>query len=376
MDLLGCAEAGLMAEGDAATFPNVATDASLTYSALGSGVKEVITLASPAAPDAYSYRLTHPGLELRADKAAQWGLYAPGEKEPVFLVGPMNAADSSLDEAGEPAWCDDARLSVEAGEGESTLSFSLPRKWLEAAERVYPVLIDPQIILNGTDTRDTYISQGYPNTAYGSDADLLCGNMNSGAGKCWTLVRFPQVETDIPAGRHIYEAVFLLRQYWQPTTNQDTVHVSMPSRSSPLWGNSSTWNGVASDLVEKSEYHTEEVEGSAWMQVVCKGAAQYWLDQGGNRGFKVFETDGSGSGYSRKFRSNEYTNATYRPHLTVDYEAPGVTVGGVASSYHRGDTLTVTAQATSVANVNQIKDLRIGVNCGDGVPAGYHGVMA
>jgi RHS repeat-associated protein len=373
MNLVGCAEQDPEVEGATATFDAIAPDAAVTYTALGTGVKEVVTLASAAAPNSYTYHLTHPGLEARQDEAGQWGLYAPGAEKPVFLLGPMNACDSSLDAAGMPAYADGARMSVAAAEGASTVTFTVPRAWLSDPVRVWPVRVDPQIEVDGSSTVDTYLSEGYPGTAFGSDADLLCGNMNSAAGKCWTLVRFPQIETDVPAGSHVSSATFHLRQYWQANAGSDGVKVAMLSRSSTLWGGSSTWTSAHSDIITKSDYPTETVSGASWMNVTCTGAVQYWLDKGGNRGFKVYELDSSGSGWSRKFRSNQYSDATYRPHVTVDYQAPGVTVGGVATSYNVGDTLTVTAQATSVASTSQIKNIRVGVNRADA--SGYHGVI-
>jgi RHS repeat-associated protein len=375
MDLVGCAERDPAVDGPIATFDGIAPGASVSYTALGDGVKELVTLASSAAPNSYTYRLTHPGLEARQDEAGQWGLYAPDKDSPVFLVGPMNACDSSVDASDEPAYADGARMSVASGEGASTVTFSVPRTWLNDTARVWPVMIDPQIELDGSSTVDTYLSEGYSGTAFGSDADLLCGNMNSDADRCWTLVRFPQLDSDIPAGSHISGATFHLRQYWQPATHSDGVKVAWLSRSSTLWGNSSTWTSAHNGILVKSDYPTETVTGAAWMNVTCTGAVQYWLDSGGNRGFKVYELDSSGSGYSRKFRSNDYSDASYRPHITVNYESPDVSMGSVSSSYHIGDTFSVTAHATSVTNVSQIEELRIGVNRADADTSSYHGVL-
>lgn len=189
MNLLGYAESDKMILGDSALYLDVAPDTDVTYEALGDGVKEVITLASNAAPNQFTYRLTHPGLELRPDETGQWALFEPGKAKPLFLIGAVNASDSSQDEAGEPAWCDAAAMTVDPGEGTSTITYSVPCSWLEAPDRVWPVKIDPNLFTRNP--TDTYIAQGYPNTAYGSSAELLCGKVSTATGNCKTLVKFP-----------------------------------------------------------------------------------------------------------------------------------------------------------------------------------------
>jgi hypothetical protein len=189
MDLVGYAEDEKLILGDCAFYSGVAPDTSLTYTATGDGLKETLTLASPAAPRVFRYQLSHAGLTAKQDESGQWGLYAGARKEPVFLLGAMNVCDSSKDEAEEPAWCDAAQMSVAPGKGETALTYSVPRAWLEDEKRVYPIAVDPNLFTRNP--TDTYISQGYPNTAYGSSAELLCGKVSTATGNCKTLVKFP-----------------------------------------------------------------------------------------------------------------------------------------------------------------------------------------
>ncbi len=131
LNLVGATEDGLTVAGSAATYPDVATATDVSYTATGDGLKETITLASGAAPNSFTYRLTHPGLTLARDEATgTWGLYREGREEPAFTLGAINVCDASADEAGEPAWCDGANLSVTPGEGESTVTYTVPRAWL------------------------------------------------------------------------------------------------------------------------------------------------------------------------------------------------------------------------------------------------------
>lgn len=351
MNLVGWAEDEKLVFDNAAIYTNVAPDTDVTYTATGDGVKEVLTLASAAAPNTFTYRITHAGLFLRQDEGGQWGLYAPDFEEPVFHVGSMNVCDSSLDAADEPAYCGDARMTVVPGEGASTVTFTVPRAWLNDPARVWPVKIDPE--LGQGNAMDTYLSAGYPSQSFGTAADTLCGNMNSAAGKCRTLVRFPQANSPtnggiIPAGSHISSALFKLRCYWQPATNTDDVRVGKLATNTILWGESSTYNGANANINIEYDYTGLQVIEQSWLDVNCQSAVQDWLDTGGNKGFVVYEPDAAGSGHSKKFRSRQYTDVTYQPRLTVDYEAPAVSVTAPAtnSSYRVVDDTVIAVSST------------------------------
>ena len=323
MQLVGWAEDEKLVVDDVALYTDVAPATDVAYTAMGDGIKEVITLASPAAPNSFTYRLTHPGLELRQDADGGWGLYEPGAPKPVFVVGNMTTCDSSLDAADEPAWCEGARMTVTPGENASTISYFLPREWMNDPARVYPLKIDPT--LGNPVAEDTYLSAGYPTQSFGSDGDLLCGRMNSDAGKCRTLVKFPQVSEDIPAGSLVTSAAFRLRQYWQPDTHSDGVYVSQLADTG-TWTENSTYNG-ANGRMDDTDYDwpVETVSGTGvWMSISCSQVCNDWLVYGGNNGFIVYEPDAAGSGYSRKFRSSEYSGIDYDPKLEVTYTLDGV----------------------------------------------------
>ena len=352
MNLIGWAEDEKIVVDDAAVYTDVAPATDVAYTVMGDGIKELITLSSPAAPNTFSYRLTHAGLELRQDAEGGWGLYEPAAAGPVFVVGSMSTSDSSLDAADEPAWCEGASMTVTPGKDVSTITYSVPREWMNDPARVYPIEIDPD--LGSGDTLDTYLSQGLPTQSFGSDADLLCGNMSSSAGKCRSLVRFPQVIDDIPIGSRATSATFRLRQYWQPATHQDGVLVSQ-LKPEAWWTESSTYSGANSRIGTSFDYNwpTETVSGTGvWMSISCAAVVNDWIvyhrARGANdtiedNGFIVYEPDASGSGYSRKFRSQEYTGTDYDPNINVDYTVPDVTVTapGASAVVYQGRTQSI-----------------------------------
>ena len=180
LDLLEASEDEGVAEGTGVRYAQVLPEVDAFYEATGDGLRQTLILASSSAPDAYSFALTHPGLSMRQSETGQWCLYKPEAKEPAYLLSGLTVFDSSADEAGVPAFCDEARLAVEPGKGASTITYSVPREWLGDAERVYPVTIDPTLTVPSP--TDTYIAAGYGNTSFGSTGILYCGKVSTDTG--------------------------------------------------------------------------------------------------------------------------------------------------------------------------------------------------
>ena len=71
-NLLSAVEDDNFVAGDTATFPDVTTATNLNYQVLADGLKEdEIVLASSAAPNNFTFFVSHPGLSLRQDDAGQ-----------------------------------------------------------------------------------------------------------------------------------------------------------------------------------------------------------------------------------------------------------------------------------------------------------------
>ena len=228
LDLIGASRASLAVTGSEAGLSGVLTRTDLTYAATGDGLKETLVLRSAEAPAGFTFRLTHPGYTLRQEEG-QWGLYAAGESEPAFVLGALSVFDASADEGDEPAWCDGAAMIVAPARTRAPSPTSCPRAWLADPARVWPGDHRPQPVHDSP--TDTYISSGYPNTAYGPVREPALRRGLDGHGHLQTLVRFPQVDNRAtsPTDAHVCAAIFSIRQYWQPSTPNDT-HPRLPRR--------------------------------------------------------------------------------------------------------------------------------------------------
>ena len=102
----------------AASYLGVATDTTLSYKALNWGVEQSLLLSSAAAPASFTCTLSHPGLTLVKDSQGRWGLYAPGDPSPIFLLSDIDVNDAS------GAACATATMTVSPGSDSSTLTYT------------------------------------------------------------------------------------------------------------------------------------------------------------------------------------------------------------------------------------------------------------
>ena len=375
-DLLGGLESSPVALGDEATYFDVTEDTDLRYRVLANGLKETLVLASAAAPERFTFYVQHEGLLLAKDSEGAWGFCRKGEEEPVFVLGDLIVADSSRSKADEPAYCAGATMEVAPGEGGSYLTYQIPRPWLDAPERVWPVLVDPTITLGQAVCADTYVSSAYPSTAYGSSDDLKVGYYDASTGWNRSLLKF---DTAALEGAYVTASELKAYQYHQYYTSQAmTTHIG---RMTENFTESSTWSGLDDNGgLEFVHFDDQSVARAEWLVVPCRTLTQRWANgESGyaNYGFVIYQQSGEGQTYWRKFRSSEYATSTQRPRLVVDYEEPKATVSAPAidSSVRVGDWVTVTVNVTDTANKSAVSEVRMGVNRYGGATERTHGVM-
>jgi RHS repeat-associated protein len=375
-DLLGSAEAAPLVLAGEATYAGVAAATDLRYRVLPDGLKETLVLASAAAPDTFTFFVAHEGLRLLQGQAGAWGFYREGEKEPVFVLGDLVVFDSSVSKAGEPAYCEDATMAVAAAKGGSYVTYRVPRRWLEAAERVFPVLVDPTITLGQSVCDDTYVSSAYPSTAYGSDEELKVGRYDASTGWNRSLLKF---DTGAVAGDYITDSHLRAYQHWQYYAS--TAKLTHIGRMTESWSEGSTWNGLDDGGgLEFVNIADQSVAREQWLDVACRTLTQRWANgESGyaNQGFVVYQNADEGQTFWRKFRSSEWGTSTERPRMVVDYEEPKATVStpAVDSAVRVGDWVTVTVNIADTANKSAVTEVRMGINRTAYPSDRVHGVM-
>lgn len=144
-------------------FDDVLEDVSLEVVSHPDGAEQTLILDSPAAPDSYDFPLALEGLSAAIDTSGAVEL-TDAAGEVALVMPPGSMADSSRDDAGEPAFSDGVTYALVDEGGTPTLRVQLDREWLDDPERTYPVLVDPSATLPQPDVSgiydDTYLAWG------------------------------------------------------------------------------------------------------------------------------------------------------------------------------------------------------------------------
>jgi RHS repeat-associated protein len=375
--LSGVSEDGGLASGSELTFPALAPGAAENYRVLPAGIEQSITLSAASAPASYTCIVSHAGLTLKRDATGAWGFYASKATKPLALLSSLTVLDASRNAAGLAAYADGAEMTVIPGRGQSVLTYTVPRAWLDDPARVFPVTIDPMAYFpTYNPSVDTSIYSGPPNTSYGSATQLTVGN--DGTGFWRSLVRYDL--SAIPTNAYVYSADLELYKSYSGGSN-GTKTVAAVNQS---WSGSSTWSSLGCTVNSfpagfATSLGTVASQGSGgWYDCWTKDVdytVQRWISGAQtNNGFAFWqdESGGQGAAYLSKFNSQD--NSANKPYLQLEYEvAPTMTLSLDKTNYRVGDPIT----ATMTVNTNfpyDVQEEKILINHSKG-SSSYRGLL-
>lgn len=212
-------------DGDTVTHEDVAAlgGADLSYEVQPGRVKELITLADApaeaAGPAEYRFTLSDlGGLIPRVEEDGSIGFYGELQPEPAVSIpaGVMwDSCEVKTTQGGKLAAPDDQGAAVStdvgyelerSGEGAWTLTVTPDGEWLAAEERVWPVTVDPTIIISPTEafSKDTMILSETPTTSYYTSGRLSVGRTEGGLARA--MLAFPQLDDVVPNGSTVTDA--------------------------------------------------------------------------------------------------------------------------------------------------------------------------
>ncbi len=151
---------------NAIRYNNVFENIDYQYTLIGGSVKEDIILLDKTEKNTFSYLVQAEGL-LSVQENNSLYFYEEGADpytEAIFVF----EAPMMEDAEGEVSLA--LRMDTEATEGGIAVTVTASENWLNAAERVYPVRIDPTAIaVTGSAIRIACAEQGSPNTVIGDN---------------------------------------------------------------------------------------------------------------------------------------------------------------------------------------------------------------
>ncbi|MBE5921212.1 MAG: RHS repeat-associated core domain-containing protein [Lachnospiraceae bacterium] len=152
-------------------YGDVYADTDIVYEFSGIGVKESIILSEiPESVPTYTYTMETEGMTAEKQQDGSVRLFDAEGKVTYYLPAPF-----MFDAGG--AYSEAIEVTLEAtAKGEYTLTYTPDLTWLAAAERTYPVTIDPTIeSVQSTSVSDAYVHNTNTSTNLGSATTSLVG---------------------------------------------------------------------------------------------------------------------------------------------------------------------------------------------------------
>lgn len=305
-------------EGSRVTYPGVFGDADLQYVVTAEGVKENIVL--PRRVDDPTFRFTLRTAGVTAVEQADGSIgFFPNESPdgPPVFVFPRPFMTDSRPDAKAPygrSFSDKVTQSVEQRGALVTVTVRAEKAWLDAAERRYPVVIDPTIRIapTPTDGQDAQIWSDSPDRADGVDYRLSVGT--DGTGVARSLVRFDT--SVVPAGTVLTGAG--LRLYFDNELHTNANEVRLETRRvTRAWSEDTvTWNSIHDAVGEAALTSLVKPpnQSNEWHGWMVTNIAQAWVSGSQpNYGLMVKATDETLSRGGAVYQAAEFATFNGRP---------------------------------------------------------------
>lgn len=356
LDMLGGQEGLHLASGNEARYLEVATDTDLLYECNRGGVKETITLSSPAAPDTFTFRMAVTSGHLGQDEAGNWALYAKeGDAEPALTMGDIAVWDASGARAQVGA---DASMTVLPDASGAYVTYSVSRTWLSDLARTYPVSIDPSFYVSN----DCYVSEQYPTTKYGGATSLQAGRPDGASNHDnRALFRFSRSTLGI-AGAYIRAGDFQVY-----ANDVDPICPTAHLGTSNYWAPSPSWNTrPGPEPVTAGWIANKTLSDNAWSYWDITDTVAGWADPAYGSSWcnlQLYQKE-DGSEAARFHKQYDSNESARRPKVNLTYVIPSVSVSVPKSSYvaDGADTVVVSATATANGYPSDIRRFEIQVN--------------
>ncbi|MCP2243377.1 RHS repeat-associated core domain-containing protein [Lentzea aerocolonigenes] len=329
-------------ERDSVTYPGAWDGADLSYQVTRGSLKEKITLAAPPKNATFRFSLDLDGVVAQAQPDGSIGFFrANADGPPLYVMPRPFMFDSS-----EKSYSDKVSQTVEQQGSKITVTVRADQEWLAAAERKYPVVVDPTISIEPTSNsgQDAQIWSDTPTRNDGADYRLSVGTDNTGIAR--SLVKFDM--SVVPAGTSIASAK--LRMYYDNELHVGTNDVTTEARRvTAAWAeNTVTWNNSNTAFAEaglSTAVKRKDVT-QVWNEWDVRNIAQSWVSGSAqNHGFMVKATDETLNRGGAVYHGAEYAyngdTGTF-PKLVLTYGQPGAVLQPITKTYANGAELVWT----------------------------------
>jgi RHS repeat-associated protein len=369
MGLDGATVSAPKVSGDTATYANALPGTDLSYQTGPDGVAEKIVLAKPpAAGPAYSFTLKVSGFTPKQLADGAIAFYGSESANAAFVIPAPYMSDSKPDANSPYGLAYSSKVSqamtFDAASGTVHVTVTPDASWLADKARVYPVAVDPTIVVSSTSATaaNVMILADGATTNYDTSWRLSVGTTATGAAR--SLIKFAL--PSVPAGTTLTSADLQLYYDQTFTTGSNSVPMQALAANAAWNPATATWSNASS--IGGPVAGTTSTQANAlgvWNDFPVTSTVQSWLNGTlTDNGFVLKAANEStlGQGGPRYEGSGYYYNGEVKnyPKLVLTYGVPGVTVNAPTVIHSTGAELSWPAYTNTTGNsANDIAEYQV-----------------
>ena len=313
-------------EGNTITYADALPGVTVSYAATPRGVKETLTLAAvAAAASPFTFAITTSDGLTEAAQTDGSPVFSTTDGQLVAAVARPWVTDAAQDLSGF-----DSALSTDfthlAGQA-WTLSLSLSQSWVTAADRAWPVTIDPTLLTVNDIESDCLMMSGTPTTGYCPQTYAAIGYNNDTYKIRRTVMNFPSL--GVPSSAKVLNADI---QLYEGTTSftSSPVSTAVYQNNQGYSTLNASWNyadqhtvtawtsGPGGSPVGSAVFtSTLGTQPNTWRHFYVTGLTQKWVTgETDNLGVVLRAVNEAAAGV---VQFNNTNSSTHQPVLLINY---------------------------------------------------------
>mgnify|MGYP002556801263 FL=1 len=307
----------------AVQYRNILPSTNLEYAVTSSSVKESIVVREPQSEYKYYFDMDLDGLTPVENNDGSISLTESGDTaSEIFWIEAPYMYDANSDESFA------VTMSLTEFEGKYVLAVEADKDWINAADRAFPVVIDPTLRLSDANIDDAFVISGLQMNSLRRGNELRVGRNLTNLTRTYIKIKMP---ANIPKKSFIQSAFLLLQNdsYFQ-AIGQSDVNINAYDFKNDDWSfDSLEWNNQPygnGDNVFRS--HDDDLLDSVPATKETRtysfnvlNAVKRWIATGDNRGVAIVSSDET-SKTQVDCHSSRALRELDRPALCIYYSMP------------------------------------------------------
>lgn len=311
----------------AVQYRNILPSTNLEYAVTSSSVKESIVVREPQSEYKYYFDMDLDGLTPVENNDGSISLTESGDTaSEIFWIEAPYMYDANSDESFA------VTMSLTEVEGKYVLAVEADKDWINAADRAFPVVIDPTLHLSGTNIDDAFVISGLQMNSLRRGKELRVGRNLTNLTRTYMKIKMP---VNISAQSVIQEATLKLKKasYFQALGQSDVnINAYLFCRGKISWdfdtlewGNqpygyaNNTFRWYDDDMLDSVPANKQT---ETYSFNILNGVKR-WIATGDNRGIALVSSEET-SKVQVDLHSSRVSTSSDRPSLTIKYLPPGI----------------------------------------------------